>query len=132
MSYTYAMESVQVVDVFDMNCPSRAVMEHMASKWGVLVQIVLLRSSTLRFSELRRAIGSVSEKMLSQTLQTLERDGLINRVVHPVIPPHVDYSLTDLGVRAATAINGLFELIENNWPEFKQAQIAYDERKARA
>jgi DNA-binding HxlR family transcriptional regulator len=126
------MESVQVVDVFNTNCPSRTVMEHLASKWGVLVQIMLLRSGTLRFSELRRAIGSVSEKMLSQTLQTLERDGLINRVVHPVIPPHVDYSLTELGVRAATAINTLFELIEHSWAEFAQAQNAYDERKARA
>ncbi|MET0233324.1 MAG: helix-turn-helix domain-containing protein [Kibdelosporangium sp.] len=126
------MESVQVVDVFDMNCPSRAVMEHLVSKWGVLVQLVLLRRGTLRFSELRRAIGGVSEKMLAQTLQTLERDGLIKRVVHPVIPPHVEYSLTDLGVRAATAVNSLFDLIENNWSEFAEAQTAYDERKARA
>lgn len=132
MSYTYPMESVQVVDVFDMNCPSRAVMEHLASKWGVLVQIVLLRSGTLRFSELRRAIGSVSEKMLSQTLQTLERDGVIHRLVHPVIPPHVDYSLTDLGVRTATAMSTLFELLENDWSEFALAQKTYDERKARA
>jgi DNA-binding HxlR family transcriptional regulator len=126
------MESVQVVDVFDMNCPSRAVMEHLASKWGVLVQIVLMRSGTLRFSELRRAIGSVSEKMLSQTLQTLERDGVIHRLVHPVIPPHVDYSLTDLGVRTATAMITLFELLENDWHEFETAQKEYDARKARA
>ena len=126
------MESAQLVDVFDMNCPSRAVMEHLASKWGVLVQIVLLRSGTLRFSELRRAIGGVSEKMLSQTLQTLERDGVVNRLVHPVIPPHVDYSLTDLGVRAATAMSALFELLEHSWEEFAQAQKDYDERKAGA
>jgi DNA-binding HxlR family transcriptional regulator len=126
------MESVQVVDVFDMNCPSRAVMEHLASKWGVLVQIVLMRSGTLRFSELRRAIGSVSEKMLSQTLQTLERDGVIHRLVHPVIPPHVDYSLTDLGVKTATAMITLFELLENDWHEFETAQKEYDARKARA
>lgn len=132
MSYTYPMESVQVVDVFDMNCPSRAVMEHLASKWGVLVQIVLMRSGTLRFSELRRAIGSVSEKMLSQTLQTLERDGVIHRLVHPVIPPHVDYSLTDLGVKTATAMITLFELLENDWHEFETAQKEYDARKARA
>jgi DNA-binding HxlR family transcriptional regulator len=125
------MESVQVVDVFDMNCPSRAVMEHISSRWGVLVQIVLLRSGTLRFSEVRRAIGSVSEKMLAQTLQALERDGLVKRVVHPVIPPHVDYSLTDLGLRTANAVNALFELIEHNWPEFEHAQVEYDERKAR-
>lgn len=123
------MESARVVDVFDVNCPSRAVMEHMSSRWGVLTQIVLLRQGTLRFSELRRAIGTVSEKMLAQTLQALERDGLVNRLVHPVIPPHVDYSLTGLGRRAATAVNTLFELIEQSWPEFEQAQTEYDERK---
>jgi DNA-binding HxlR family transcriptional regulator len=126
------MESVPVVDVTDVNCPSRAVMEHLASKWGVLVQIVLLRSGTLRFSELRRAIGGVSEKMLSQTLQTLERDGVIHRLVHPVIPPHVDYSLTGLGIRTATAMGALFELLENDWHEFAKAQKEYDDRKARA
>ena len=126
------MESVQVVDVFDMNCPSRAVMEHISSRWGVLVQIVLLREGTLRFGEVRRAIGGVSEKMLAQTLQALERDGLVRRVAHPVIPPHVDYSLTDLGLRTAGAVNALYELIEHNWPEFEHAQAGYDERRARA
>ncbi|RSM60033.1 transcriptional regulator [Kibdelosporangium aridum] len=122
------MESA-VVDVFDAKCPSRAVMEHLSSRWGVLIQIMLLREGTMRFSELRRAIGGVSEKMLAQTLQALERDGIVRRVVHPVIPPHVDYSLTDLGGDAAKAVNALFELIDNRWDEFEKAQMSYDERK---
>jgi DNA-binding HxlR family transcriptional regulator len=127
------MDSVQVrgVDVFNVNCPSRAVMEHLSSRWGVLVQIVLLRG-THRFSELRRKVGGVSEKMLSQTLQALERDGIVHRLVHPVIPPHVDYSLTDLGIQAASAMQVLFDLIGDRWPEFAAAQQAYDERKGRA
>jgi DNA-binding HxlR family transcriptional regulator len=123
------MESATVVDVFDMNCPSRAVMEHLSSRWGVLIQVMLLRQGTMRFSELRRAIGGVSEKMLAQTLQALERDGIVLRVVHPVIPPHVDYSLTALGADAAKAMNVLFDLLADRWDEFEQAQIAYDARK---
>ncbi|MCE7008967.1 helix-turn-helix transcriptional regulator [Kibdelosporangium philippinense] len=122
------MESA-LVDVFDMKCPSRAVMEHLSSRWGVLIQIMLLREGTMRFSELRRAIGGVSEKMLAQTLQALERDGIVRRVVHPVIPPHVDYSLTDLGTDAATVVTALFDLIAGRWDEFERAQVAYDERK---
>jgi DNA-binding HxlR family transcriptional regulator len=125
------MESVQVVNVFDQNCPSRAVMEHLSSRWGVLIQIVLLQG-THRFSELRREVGGVSEKMLAQTLQALERDGVVHRLVHPVIPPHVDYSLTELGVRTATAMRGLYDLISDRWDDFESAQQAYDERKRRA
>lgn len=74
-------------------CPSRLVLEHVTSRWGVLVLAALLERS-YRFSELRREIGGVSEKMLAQTLQTLERDGFVHRDAKPVIPPRVDYSLT--------------------------------------
>jgi DNA-binding HxlR family transcriptional regulator len=81
---------------FPADCPSRTVLEHVTSKWGVLV-LVSLSERTMRWSELRRTVEGVSEKMLAQTLQTLEKDGLIHRDAHPVIPPHVDYSLTELG-----------------------------------
>jgi DNA-binding HxlR family transcriptional regulator len=77
-------------------CPSRVVLDHVTSKWGVLV-LVALTDRTLRWSELRRVVQGVSEKMLAQTLQTLERDGLVHREAWPVIPPHVEYSLTELG-----------------------------------
>jgi DNA-binding HxlR family transcriptional regulator len=77
-------------------CPSRFVLNHVTSKWGVLV-LVALADGTLRWGELRRAIEGISEKMLAQTLQTLERDGLVHRDAKPVVPPHVEYSLTPLG-----------------------------------
>ncbi|WP_033400571.1 winged helix-turn-helix transcriptional regulator [Actinokineospora enzanensis] len=116
-------------DVFDRNCPGRAVMEHIASRWGVLVLGVLL-DGTRRFSELRRAVGGVSEKMLAQTLQALERDGLVHREVRPVIPPHVDYSLTPIGVPMAEQVRGLYRLIEGSTPDILAAQERYDQRKA--
>jgi DNA-binding HxlR family transcriptional regulator len=116
-------------DVFDANCPSRAVLEHLTSKWGVLVFGALLRG-TRRFSELRRDIGGVSEKMLAQTLQTLERDGLVHREVRPVIPPHVDYSLTPTGRQAAKLVRSLCVWVEHNIDDVLEAQEAHDRRKS--
>src|SRR3954453_20207323 len=83
--------------VFERNCPSRVVLDHVTSKWGVLV-LVALDGRTLRWGELRRAVEGVSEKMLAQTLRTLENDGFVVRKSMDVIPPHVEYSLTPLGV----------------------------------
>jgi DNA-binding HxlR family transcriptional regulator len=77
-------------------CPSRVVLDHVMSKWGFLV-LVALAGRTLRWGELRRTVEGVSEKMLAQTLQTLERDGLVHREALPVVPPHVEYRLTELG-----------------------------------
>ncbi len=77
-------------------CPERVVLDHVTSRWGVLV-LVALRDGRARWSELRRAVVGVSEKMLAQTLQTLERDGLVVRTAHAVVPPHVDYHLSPLG-----------------------------------
>ncbi|NUT92121.1 MAG: helix-turn-helix transcriptional regulator, partial [Saccharothrix sp.] len=114
-------------DVYDRNCPSRVIANHATGQWGSLVMGKLL-DGTRRFSELRREVAGVSEKMLAQTLQALERDGLVHREVHPVIPPHVDYSLTPLGTQAAERIRGLFTWIEDNLPHLKAAQDAYDAR----
>lgn len=115
-------------DVYDRNCPSRPIMEHVTSRWGVLV-LHALRTETLRFSRLRRKIIGVSEKMLTQTLQTLERDGLVHREVFPVIPPHVEYSLTPLGEGAAVHVAALFTWIEDNTGAVLAAQDRYDGRK---
>src|SRR5436190_19768640 len=82
------------------DCPSREVLKHVTSRWGVLV-LIALEDRTCRFSELRRAIGGVSERMLAQTLQWLEGDGLVDRVAYQVVPPHVEYSLPPLGRAAA-------------------------------
>lgn len=108
-------------DVFATECPSREVLQHVTSRWGVLV-LVALRDGTHRFSELRRKIGGVSEKMLAQTLQTLEKDGFINRIAHPVIPPHVEYSLTALGEPIAQQIESLADWIESNIGTIIKAQ----------
>ncbi|MGC9380214.1 winged helix-turn-helix transcriptional regulator [Streptomyces sp. MH13] len=106
-------------------CPERLVMEHITSRWGTLALIALLDRS-YRFSELRREIGGVSEKMLAQTLQTLERDGLVHRDAKPVIPPRVDYSLTDLGREAAEQVRGLARWAERRMAAVEQARAAYD------
>ncbi|MGY0059500.1 winged helix-turn-helix transcriptional regulator [Streptomyces sp. LZ34] len=109
-------------------CPARLVLEHVTSRWGVLVLAVLL-DGTHRFSEVRRAVGGVSEKMLAQTLQTLERDGFVRREAHPVIPPHVDYSLTELGEEAAQRVWALARWTEEKAPEVVAAREAYDTAK---
>ncbi|MCT7355765.1 helix-turn-helix transcriptional regulator [Streptomyces sp. 15-116A] len=113
-------------------CPYRLVLEHVTSRWGVLVLIALLERP-YRFSELRREIGrigrSVSEKMLTQTLQTLERDGFVHRDAHPVIPPRVDYSLTELGREAAEQVRTLAEWTERRMADVERAREAYDEAR---
>ncbi|MER5744588.1 winged helix-turn-helix transcriptional regulator [Streptomyces sp. NPDC059913] len=112
-------------------CPSRPVLEHVTSRWGVLVLAALLERS-YRFSELRREVGGVSEKMLAQTLQTLERDGFVHRDAKPVIPPRVDYALTALGREAAEQVWALARWAERSVDAVRVAREAYDERKARA
>lgn len=102
-------------------CPSREVLKHLTSRWGVLV-LMVLETRTHRFSELRRAIGGVSERMLAQTLQWLENDGLVARVALEVVPPHVEYSLTPLGRQAATRVVGLADWIEVNLPKILAAR----------
>ncbi|AYF97608.1 winged helix-turn-helix transcriptional regulator [Protaetiibacter intestinalis] len=77
-------------------CPTRVVLDHVTSKWGVLV-LLALSDGTHRWGELRRAVDGISEKMLAQTLRILEADGFVLRDAHPTIPPHVEYSLTERG-----------------------------------
>jgi DNA-binding HxlR family transcriptional regulator len=102
-------------NVCDANCPSRIVLDHVTSRWGTLILLVLL-DGTHRFSELARTIGGVSEKMLAQTLQTLEADGLVLRTVYPTIPPKVEYCLTPLGHQAALHVRTLTNWVEENLP----------------
>lgn len=83
--------------VLPANCPSRTLLEHVTSKWGALILLVLSEGQPARWSELRRRAEGVSEKMLAQTLRTLAEDGLVRRESRPVVPPYVEYSLTDRG-----------------------------------
>ncbi len=98
------------VSAFPSACPSRTVLDHVMSKWGLLL-LLALSGGTKRWSELRRTVEGVSEKMLAQTLQTLERDGLVRRDARPVIPPHVDYRLTALGHELVQRLHPLMDWI---------------------
>jgi DNA-binding HxlR family transcriptional regulator len=100
--------------VFAANCPSRTLLEHVTSKWGVLVILSLTDRPPLRWSELRRMVQGVSDKMLAQTLRTLEADGLLHRDARPVVPPHVEYSLTDDGQQLGNLLAPLMEWIAAN------------------
>lgn len=122
-------ESVTAPDVNRRMCPSRLVLEHVTSRWGVLILAALLERP-YRFSELRRAVDGVSEKMLAQTLQTLERDGFVHRDAMQVIPPRVDYSLTDLGREAAEQVWALARWTEQRLDAVFTAREAYDETRA--
>lgn len=102
-------------DVMASACPSRGILNHLTSRWGVLVLIALL-PGTQRFSQLRRGIGGVSERMLAQTLHQLEGDGMLERRAYPVVPPHVEYTLTPLGREAAVKVRDLADWIEHNLP----------------
>ncbi|ATF52154.1 winged helix-turn-helix transcriptional regulator [Citrobacter freundii] len=109
-------------NLFAEQCPSREVLKHVTSRWGVLI-LVALRDGTHRFSDLRRKMGGVSEKMLAQSLQALEQDGFINRVSYPVVPPHVEYSLTPLGEQVSDKVAALADWIEMNLPQVLAQRI---------
>src|SRR4051812_8537154 len=114
-----------VFDVFARNCTSRPVMDTVAGRWGILSLAALLEG-THRFNELRRRVDGVSEKMLSQTLHALERDGLVLRTVQSTIPPRVEYSLTDAGRRISVKLLELIDLVEAEMPGITTAQARYD------
>jgi DNA-binding HxlR family transcriptional regulator len=114
-----------IVDVFARGCHSRAALEDVAGKWGILC-LLALGEGDYRFNALRRRVEGVSEKMLSQTLQTLERDGMVTRTVVSTIPPRVEYALTALGVQVAARLKGLAELIEASVDDVLAARAAYD------
>ncbi|PRX50247.1 HxlR family transcriptional regulator [Prauserella shujinwangii] len=114
-----------VPDVFSRRCDSRTALEHVTGRWGILAMAALLEG-TFRFNALRRRVDGVSEKMLAQTLQQLERDGFVHREARPTIPPHVEYSLTALGRAVAERLHDLIELVEGRLPEVLAARAAYD------
>ncbi len=114
-------EQMRRGEIFAVACPSREILNHVTSRWGVLV-LVALRSGTFRFAALRRKVGGVSEKMLAQTLQTLEQDGFVKRTAYPVVPPHVEYSLTPLGQEISVHVESLVDWIEGQLPQIMQAR----------
>ncbi|MGV9451392.1 winged helix-turn-helix transcriptional regulator [Streptomyces sp. NPDC003635] len=115
-------------NVFAKACPSRGTLEHVTGRWGALT-LGALHERSLRFNELRRRIDGVSEKMLSQTLHALERDGLVHRDAQPTNPPRVDYELTPLGHDVAERLLGLIQLVEGRMDDVLAARARYDETR---
>jgi DNA-binding HxlR family transcriptional regulator len=99
--------------VYPAACATRTVLDHVTSKWGVLV-LLALSDSSLRWGELRRTVQGISEKMLASTLRTLEADGFVHREAQATIPPRVDYSLTPLGLELAARLLPLMDWIADN------------------
>lgn len=112
-------------NVYNENCPTRLVLNRIADKWTVLV-VGSLMTGTKRFGELRKEIGGVSQKMLTQTLRGAERDGLVNRKVYPTVPPKVEYSLTPLGITLTGILEEIRIWSESNIEEVIQSQAKYD------
>lgn len=100
-----------------------------ADKWTMIILEVLDEHGTLRFTQLARAVKGISQKMLTQTLRQMERDGMVVRTIHPVIPPHVDYRLTPLGMSLGAAFCGVWIWAEENLGTVEAARNAFDDRQ---
>lgn len=121
------METIELFgNVYASDCPTRQVLDRIGDKWTALI-LGLLDGQTLRFSELRRNIGGISQKMLTQTLRNLERDGLVSRTVYAEVPPRVEYTLTPLGETLAGPLAAIRDWAENHIDAVTTAQNIYDE-----
>jgi len=109
------------------SCRAREVLQRVGDKWSVLA-IDLLGQGTMRFSELHRAIDGITARMLTVTLRGLERDGIVTRTIHPVIPPRVEYALTPMGRTLLDTIGQLVSWADSHLPEIEAARAAYDAR----
>lgn len=111
------------------DCEVRQILDRVADKWSLLA-IALLDRRSLRFTELRRMIDGISQRMLTQTLRHLERDGLVSRTVRPTVPPRVDYALTPMGATLHDTIRTLVTWTEEHQSQIAAARAAYDRRAA--
>jgi DNA-binding HxlR family transcriptional regulator len=129
MLYSYFMETKQYTypDVFRADCLSRQVLDLIADEWTTLV-IYALEGGTMRFGQLLKRIDGISKKMLTQTLRAMERNGLVRRVVYPVVPPVVEYSLTPLGQTLLEPMKALKIWAYGHLQEVAQARGDYDQR----
>lgn len=112
-----------------LECEVRQILDRIADKWSLLV-IALLDDRTMRFSELRREIDGISQRMLTVTLRQLERDGMVTRVVYPVVPPRVEYSLTPMGRSLHETVKGLVDWTEAHQDRIAEARMRYDRESA--
>ena len=112
--------------IFDPDCPSRVIFQRIGDKWASLV-VQLLADGSVRFTDLRKMVNTVTPKVFTQTLRSLERDGLVTRTVHARVPPRVDYELTEMGRSLLGPLAQLREWAENHVPEILQARDRYDD-----
>ncbi|MGW6913878.1 winged helix-turn-helix transcriptional regulator [Kitasatospora sp. NPDC054939] len=113
------------------DCPARTVIELLANKWVFFVLALLARhGGPMRFNEMRRQLGTVTQKMLTQTLRSLERDGLVLRELYPTVPPRVEYSLTELGRGAAALALGIGDWSQQHLSEIEAARLVHDAKAA--
>lgn len=124
-----AQEAGSAYDVFARACPSRPALEHVTGRWGILA-LSALATGPLRFNALGRRVDGISQKMLAQTLQALERDGFIHRELRTIFPPHVEYRLTELGRETAAKLIDLIEHLETRMPAVLAAQHRHDHPEA--
>jgi DNA-binding HxlR family transcriptional regulator len=138
-SLTYFKETITDNQPVDMNnilrnyqyspsCPVRNVLDRFGDKWSILLIIVLGEAGKMRFNELHKTIGDVSQKMLTTTLRTLEADGLISRKVFPEVPPRVEYQLTETGESLVPHIASLAAWADEHMPAIKRSRKKYEER----
>jgi DNA-binding HxlR family transcriptional regulator len=129
MSDSHLLETKYPWDVFNSRCPTRQVLDRIADKWTVLI-IRRLSNGTLRFAQLRRAVDGISQKVLTNTLRGLERDGIVTRRLYASVPPRVEYSLTDLGRSLCDLVERICGWAEANMEQVQEARSAYDRAAA--
>ncbi len=117
-------------DPYDRNCPSRRLLDRIGDRWTVLIVGILAEEGPIRFGELARRVDGISQKMLTQTLRNLERDGLVRRTLYPQVPPRVEYELTDSGTSLRGPLRALEEWAVEHMGPVSAAQAAYDEASA--
>ena len=122
-SISSAPSQVDRADVLDASCPARQVLDLIADKWAVLV-LYALADGTRRTGELQRTVDGISTKMLTQTVRDLERNGLVTRTVHPVVPPKVEYDLSPLGQTLAETLGALCRWAEEHLDDVEQARAS--------
>jgi DNA-binding HxlR family transcriptional regulator len=129
---SYVEVTVQVDDGHEARmCHTRQVLDRIGDKWSISVFHQLGQHETMRFTQLQRGIGAISQRMLTVTLRALERDGLVVRTVHPVVPPRVDYRLTELGRTLLGSVCSLMTWAIDHADEIDEARAAYDDKTAR-
>ena len=126
MSDSHLLETNPPWDVFNSRCPTREVLDRIADKWSVLI-IQRLSGGTLRFAQIRRAVDGISQKVLTNTLRGLERDGIVTRRIYASVPPRVEYSLTDLGKSLCGLVRGICNWAEGNMERVQAARAVYDQ-----